>query len=121
MELLGSIGINALLISILLFLIFRHQADYNLTKVVMVTAIISIVPWVLTAVFWTLMPWWLAVPLALLLTWPASAFVLSRLCWVPYWGGILIVFLCYLINAGIYVLFAVMLARSALRMVLQQM
>ena len=106
MELMiGGIAVKAAVLSGILFLVARHEADFDFKKLVLVSCGITLVSFALEAFLEPelskVMPLIAATAVTVILALAFMTFMIVRFCWVRVWKGALVTILFMLFSIGL--------------------
>jgi hypothetical protein len=116
MELMiGEIFLKALVLCGILYLIARHEADFEFRKVALVTCGITLGIFALDAFLTPSLAYYLPYLVAAALTFLVAiifvTFMVVRFCWVPLWKGIVVTIIFLVFNVGLSIAGALAMAK----------
>ena len=100
-RLFAAILFDAVVLSLVLRLVARHEADYSFAKCAMVAAPVVVMPFVLSLLLAQhigILPVLILVPL---LMFPFAVYMVARFCWVRWPRAVAVVALFYAVHAAL--------------------
>jgi hypothetical protein len=101
----GQVIVQAAILSLILYLVARHEADYSFSKVAMVTAGTTVGSFIIQAMLQDHIGGWSAIPVIGFI-----AFMLMTFCWISFWKSLIVVAVYIGVHMGFGVLVALLFA-----------